>query len=131
MDSKQDKELVKQQECPVNKIHKLDKEETGEMSQKRDREEEEDMVKDHKVPKLRTLWNDTIDTPRVSEWSQGCSEKNQVLSMDKKCTSVPWDMNDMDAIMKELDSRPTPPSFEQLRQRYERLQADLLQKEEK
>ena len=100
------------------------------MSQKRDREEE-NMAKDHKVPKLRTLRNDTIETPRVSEWSQGCSEKNQVLSMDKKCTSVPWDMNDMDAIMKELDARPTPPSFEQLKQWYDKLQAELLQKEEK
>ena len=89
------------------------------------------MAKDHKVPKLRTLRNDTIETPCVSELSQGCSEKNQVLSMDKKCTSVPWDMNDMDAIMKELDARPTPPSFEQLKQRYDKLQAELLQKEEK
>ena len=41
------------------------------------------------------------------------------------------DMNDMDAIMEKLDSKPTPPSWEQLRQRYERLQADLLQKRRK
>ena len=111
--------------------NKFNKEQTGGVSQKRDREEGEDVVKDHKVPKLRPLWNDTMETPRVPEWSQGCSEKNQVLSMDKKRTSVPWDMNDMDSIMRELDARPTPPSVEQLKQRYDKLKAELLQKEEK
>ena len=62
MDNKfnQDKELVKQQECPGNKVHKLDKEETGEMSQKRDREEGEDVVKDHKVQIIFSSLNQTV-----------------------------------------------------------------------
>ena len=47
--------------------------------------------------------------------------------MDFKRTSEPWDMNDMDSIMRELDARPTPPSVEQLKQRYDKL---MLQKEE-
>ena len=50
--------------------------------------------------------------------------------MDKKRTSEPWDMNDMDSIMRELDAMPTPPSVEQLRQRYDKLKTELLQKEE-
>ena len=36
------------------------------------------------------------------------------------------DMNNMNAIMEKLDSMPTPPSWEQLRERYEKLvQADV------
>ena len=99
------------------------------MSQKRDREE--DTAESHKVPKLN------IEELRHREyekdleyWKYNIPPSWEELK-EKQDNSVPWDMNDMDAIMKELDSRPTPPSFEQLRQRYERLQADLLRKEEK
>ena len=39
-------------------------------------------------------------------------------------------MNDRDAIMEKLDSKPTPPSWEQLRERYEKLvQVDVFRKE--
>ena len=89
------------------------------------------MAKDHKVPKLN------IEELRLQKylkdleyWKYNIPPTWEELK-ERQDNSVPWDMNDMDAIMKELDARPTPPSFEQLKQRYDKLQAELLQKEEK
>ena len=59
------------------------------------------------------------------------SRKVQKIDIRELLSAADLDMNDMDAIMEKLDSKPTSPSFEQLRQIYERLQADLLRKEEK
>ena len=99
------------------------------MSQKGDREEKE--MGNHKVPKL-------------------CSEKLRMAQMDKDMeyfkynippsweelkekqdNSKPWDMSDMSNIIKEMNSKPTLPSFDKLKKRHEMLQAKLLQREEK
>ena len=73
------------------------------MSQKRDREE--NTAKSHKVPKLN------IEELRHREYEKDLEYwKYNILPSweelkEKQDNSVPWDMNDMDAIMKELDSR--------------------------
>ena len=103
---------MKQQECPGNKVHKLDKEETGEMSQKRDREEGEDVVKDHKVPKLNI---GTCDLQDPEYWKY----------------NIPPTWEELKERQDGLVSCDTPPSFEQRKQRHDELQAKLLQKEEK
>ena len=48
--------------------NKFNKEETGGMSQKRDREEGEDVVKDHKVPKLNMGVCDPRDLKDLEYW---------------------------------------------------------------
>ena len=50
---------------------------------------------------------------------------------EKQDNSGPWDMSDMNDIIKKINSKPTLPSLEQLRKRHEKLKAELLQKEEK
>ena len=99
------------------------------MSQKRDREE--DTTENRKVPKLFSEELRLTQYLKDLEYFKYNIPPSWEELKEKQNKSVPWDMNYMDAIMKELDSRPTPPSFEQLRKRYEKLQADLLQKEEK
>ena len=117
MDNKfnQDKELVKQQECPGNKVHKLDKEETGEMSQKRDREEGEDVVKDHKVPKL----------------NRGVCDPRYLKDLEHWKYNIPPTWEELKERQDGLVSCDTPASFEQQKRYYEECQAKLLQKEEK
>ena len=97
----------------MNKVHKLDKEETGEMSQKRNREE--DVVKDHKVPKLNMGVCDPRDLKDLEYWKYNIPPTWEELK-ERQDGLVPCD---------------TPPSFEQRKQRHDALQAKLLQKEEK
>ena len=50
---------------------------------------------------------------------------------EKQDNSKPWDMSDMSNIIKEMNSKPTLPSFDKKKKRHEMLQAKLLQREEK
>ena len=66
----------------------------------------------------------TEQSHKVQKVDKG-ERKRELLS------AADLDMNDRDAIMEKLDSKPTPPSWEQLRERYEKLvQADVFRKEE-
>ena len=98
------------------------------MSQKRDRE---DTTENRKVPKLFSEELRLMQYLKDLEYFKYNIPLSWEELKEKQDNLVPWDMNDMNDIIKKLDSRPTPPSFEQLRKRYEKLQADLLQKEEK
>ena len=80
------------------------------MSQKRDREE--DMAKSHKVPKLNIVVCNLKD---LEYWKYNIPPTWEELK-ERQDNLVPCD---------------TPPSFEQRKQWHDKLQAKLLQKEEK
>ena len=99
------------------------------MSQKRDHEEDE--MENRKAPRLFSEELRLTQYLKDLEYFKYNIPPSWEELKEKQDNSVPWDMSDVNDIIKKLDSRPTPPSFEQLRKRHERLQADLLQKEEK
>ena len=95
--------------------NKFNKEETGEMSQKRDREEGEDVMKDHKVPKL----------------NMGVCDPRYLKDLEYWKYNIPPTWEELKERQDGLVPCDTPPSFEQRKQRHDELQAKLLQKEEK
>ena len=86
MDSKQDKELAKQQECPGNRVHKLDKEvmsneegkyPKGELNRKSQEAREGRFLDEHSLPddenvgsteKLRKRYNRLIEEGKFRIW---------------------------------------------------------------
>ena len=86
------------------------------MSQKRDQEEEEDMVKDHKVPKLN------IEELRLQKY---------LKDLEYWKYNIPPTWEELKERQDNLVPCDTPPCFEQRKQRHDKLQAELLQKEEK
>ena len=85
------------------------------MSQKRDREEE-DMAKDHKVPKLN------IEELRFQQY---------LKDLEYWKYNIPPTLEELKGRQDGLVPCDTPPSFEQRKQWHDKLQAKLLQKEEK